>query len=469
MRRLNKTSLFILIFFIAGIYAGPLQAEIIVTNAEVTAVSDGRAKLKWETNEPTKATVYYGEKSEALIYRLDYGIFSYSHELPLTGLKKDLTYYYKIRAKNQGGQEIETFVQNFSTKNMKDSILPKFIYQRAEQVTANAVALRWVADEEVTADIVYNMESPTIEKERSTRAGSYKRDHILYIYDLKPQNNYYARVTMADRGGNKTNHTFYFTTLNQDNIKDGSGFRIYAVEPLNFNPDLIRPESATIKWRTTLVSQGQVAYGTKPGSYSQTVYANDQSYSLDHAAELADLKPNTTYYFKISARDSLYRKNLESPEYSFTTSLPRLVLGEKIEDTLDTDKDGLTDLQEVSLGTDSLDADTDNDSYADGLEVDNRYNPKGYGRLISQVLANIAIRNNYEKNKENDLKIWLDKNKIAYKNLDTRSWLTFSNAYAFGGYSYEDIVKTIQGQKTVHPTLPYSVWKNTKDYQGLSN
>jgi len=71
---------------------------------------------------------------------------------------------------------------------------------------------------------------------------------------------------------------------------------------------------------------------------------------------------------------------------------------------LDSDNDGLTDEQEISLGTDPLKTDTDDDglfdreevyiyntnpnnpdtdgdTYLDGAEVKNNYNPKGPGRL----------------------------------------------------------------------------------------
>ncbi len=43
--------------------------------------------------------------------------------------------------------------------------------------------------------------------------------------------------------------------------------------------------------------------------------------------------------------------------------------------TIDTDADGLTDAEEIILGTDKVKTDSDNDTYADGLELDNDYDP----------------------------------------------------------------------------------------------
>ena len=48
----------------------------------------------------------------------------------------------------------------------------------------------------------------------------------------------------------------------------------------------------------------------------------------------------------------------------------------------DTDGDGLTDWQEVSIFlTDPLKADTDGDTFTDGYEVRHGFNPKGSGKL----------------------------------------------------------------------------------------
>jgi len=50
---------------------------------------------------------------------------------------------------------------------------------------------------------------------------------------------------------------------------------------------------------------------------------------------------------------------------------------------VDSDSDGLSDWEEISIfGTDPLKKDTDNDSYLDGEEVQNGYNPLGEGKLL---------------------------------------------------------------------------------------
>lgn len=51
---------------------------------------------------------------------------------------------------------------------------------------------------------------------------------------------------------------------------------------------------------------------------------------------------------------------------------------------IDTDNDGLSDYEEVKIyQTNPLSADTDGDSYLDGAEVKNGYNPNGDGKLLN--------------------------------------------------------------------------------------
>ena len=53
----------------------------------------------------------------------------------------------------------------------------------------------------------------------------------------------------------------------------------------------------------------------------------------------------------------------------------------EVDPDLDTDGDGLTDVEEESYGTDMNNPDTDGDGYKDGEEVANGYDPLGPGKL----------------------------------------------------------------------------------------
>ncbi|MFH0853918.1 MAG: hypothetical protein V1891_00270 [bacterium] len=65
---------------------------------------------------------------------------------------------------------------------------------------------------------------------------------------------------------------------------------------------------------------------------------------------------------------------------------------------LDSDKDGLTDLEEELFGSDKLDDDFDNDGYLDGIEAYNLYNPISYA---PQKLSESGIVKIYNESRFN--------------------------------------------------------------------
>ena len=72
------------------------------------------ALVSWETSEPTDALVQYGES--LLLGRTEYeSQLSDFHELRVTGLVPDRTYYYKVTSRDLAGNVIETVTNSFRT------------------------------------------------------------------------------------------------------------------------------------------------------------------------------------------------------------------------------------------------------------------------------------------------------------------------------------------------------------------
>jgi len=50
------------------------------------------------------------------------------------------------------------------------------------------------------------------------------------------------------------------------------------------------------------------------------------------------------------------------------------------------------------------------------------------------------------------------------------NWYLLVNAYTYGGYTKEAIVAAVKhGGKTVHPTISFSAWQNSRDYKDYIN
>ncbi|HRY63410.1 MAG TPA: hypothetical protein P5267_02300 [Patescibacteria group bacterium] len=89
--------------------------------------------------------------------------------------------------------------------------------------------------------------------------------------------------------------------------------------------------------------------------------------------------------------------------WQFTAPPEEIVDNEEELDTtpiVDSDNDGLTDLEELLYATDKNNADTDGDSYQDGNEVANLYNPKlaGSSKLYDSDLVKTHVDDLYHYN-----------------------------------------------------------------------
>jgi rhodanese-related sulfurtransferase len=85
----------------------------------------------------------------------------------------------------------------------------------------------------------------------------------------------------------------------------------------------------------------------------------------------------SSYFYATHKQEVEYQKWLnESEKYNIV---------EMENEDMDSDGDGLTDLEEVTYGTNPHNADTDGDSYSDGEEVANGYDPLGSGKTKENI------------------------------------------------------------------------------------
>jgi len=289
-----------------------VRASVNFSNIEVYEMLNGSAKLKWTTNLNTRAEIYYGLDQNNLNRFMGYSVYDRWHETVLTGLEREKTYYFKIKAIEEAGETTETFIQNFSTDDMEDTIRPDFEEARFLQTTHTAVALRWVTDEITKATIYYGTDPDSLTKKSYYR--KYYNLHTQLIYDLNPGEKYYFRIKAIDEDGNYKEKRINTTTYGSGT----SSLDISDIEPTSSNSDLIGAETATIKWETNLIAKGVIYYGTSSKKLNKRLYVSSHKLR-EHEAVLEGLTPDKTYYFEIKAYKSLYNKSKTSSVMSFKT------------------------------------------------------------------------------------------------------------------------------------------------------
>lgn len=438
-------------------------AQISVYNMRVENIKDRYATLKWQTSEDVRSQIYYGLDATNLSIKLSYDNYKKNHEAILYGLEEDQNYYYRVDLYAQNGEKLSLYTRSFSTDNMIDTKAPRFVDLEVLQASGNSVAISWKANEKVSAEIQYYKDGQSDNK-KTKKVSGYKEENQVFIYDLDTYNQYYIRVTLKDKAGNKKSDTVAVNIYDQFN-KD-TELQIKNVEPLSTASDLVGTNQATIKFKTNLAAKSYIKYGSNTNQLNKKITINDKL-STSHQITINDLEPGTTYYYNIYVNGSFYNKKSELKGLSFTTG--GSVLGVKEEaENIDSDYDQLSNALEMVLGTNPNDPDTDNDGYRDGTEVMNGYNPLGSGKWDSPIqffYGKPRLDLEYEKSKALELKKAVDK-KLPYIYIDSNKWQMLSNAYVYGDYPIDAIIMYIKlDGKTVHPEIDWNSWKNSPDYK----
>ncbi len=451
-------------------YAQATRADsVIVSNISVYDIQDGKAKIKWRTTVPTKGTVYYGDDQDNLKYFSGYNIYDHYHTVSLNGLESDKTYYYKILAYNEDQNAAETYLLSFSTKNMPDSISPEFLKKEILQTTGNATALYWKTNEKTNATIEYGLDLDEMNKK--VGVGGLTQEHEFVVRNLEANKKYYLRIVASDKSRN-TRSSGVMIINTHGSINPGD-FKIYDVEPANFDPDLIFPNSITIRFKTNFISRSYLVYGTQPGRYHTRVDINKDKREDFHKITLMNLEPNTNYYYKIFTYDNIYGQGKQSDELVVSTMPEQraMVLGTKIiSSDIDSDYDGLSDSYELDLGTNPNHWDSDGDGYSDGTEIKNGYDPLGPGKLGSFAYGKARVSSDIEQARARELKVALEQELGRPLNISINHWYTVVNSYVYGEYPIHAIAQALKHSgKTVHPTIGWQSWKNSADYKTYIN
>jgi len=148
--------------------------------------------------------------------------------------------------------------------------------------------------------------------------------------------------------------------------------------PTNLTATSTSPRSVTLTWTDT--SDNEAAFRIERRPETQTIYAR-----------VSDLPPNsttfqdnsaqasTTYFYRIIARNDQGESPGSNEATVATLALPPTppTVEPLPPAGLDTDSDGISDLEEALFGAEPRSPDTDRDGFLDGNEVFNLYNPSG--------------------------------------------------------------------------------------------
>jgi hypothetical protein len=197
------------------------------------------------------------------------------------------------------------------------------------EITSTSAKFRWVCDGKATYQVNYGTSSSKGTYFPTSKPSATYTDYTVTVTGLKPNTTYYAGPHSQSPGrkdykdwlmSDKSKSTWTFKTLDKDpvsvlpenNIPSSISMSISDVRSSKLTTNQV-----SLRWKTTIPSTSQVEYGTTR-TYGLKSGENSEM-TTDHYIQLFDLKPGTTYYYRVLSKTSASKAPSYSPEFTLTT------------------------------------------------------------------------------------------------------------------------------------------------------
>lgn len=431
MSKLQNISYFLVGSLVLGSFAATMapsttRAQQLVISKVTVEQSASNAtgastKITWFTNVPADGRVDYGTTTTYSNFIASSLTSETYHELTLSNLLSETTYHFKLTSVTPGGERLESFDQTLKTLKFKSTVPPSITGVTTVYVSATYAVVQWLTDRPADSNVEYATNESF--KPLSTAGGNGNTvRHEVTMRGLKTGTTYFYRVRSRDKDGNQATGATQTITTGYDQAADRALLTISQVSPVSFPDSAISSTAITFTWKSSRLAKGDVAISS--GSHQAE---NDWSV-IEHRITVTGLKPATRYVARVTQRD---------------------VLGGSV-----TSGD-ITLLTNPSAPPAPRPA-----SAVSGAACQTPY---AYGAPCRDLAA--------EQSLARELRTYLAtvfKGRVPVTAF--RSWYVLVKAYVYGGYPPQALVQAVKfGGKTVHPTIPWSEWQNSRDYKAYIN
>ncbi|MBP6963463.1 MAG: fibronectin type III domain-containing protein [Armatimonadetes bacterium] len=277
----------------------------IISNVGSTPGSNS-AVIKWQTDEPATSQVHYGlTSSYGSSSQFDSALVK-DHEMSITGLSPETTYHFRVKSEDGAGNIGLSGDYTFTTGPPDN--FPPIISGITVVPGANSAVVLWTTDEPATSQVEYG---ETGDYGHSTvLKTALVTEHRVIVLNLTPDTVYHLRVKSSDGAGNAAvSDDVTFTSTSPDT--EGP-----VISDMTASADVT---SAVVTWVTNEYSTSRVEYGLTP--LYGVVTALDADLVVEHSVSLANLQPQTTYYYRVISVDGSGNQTI-SPGSSFETKPP---------------------------------------------------------------------------------------------------------------------------------------------------
>ena len=273
----------------------PGVADVVVSDINLTS-----AVVSWKTTTVATSTIYYGLTNtygQEMSDNSGSGVTT--HTVILTNLSDSSTYHFKVIGTDTDGNNLVSDDYNFDTLMMPR--ISNVAFEQQHNTATSTLKVTWESNVPTTSTVLTYEGNSTSAKETSLSTLSTK--HSMIVPNLKDNTIYRMIAEGRDAYGN-------FAISDSNRVTTA-----YDTRPPEVSN--IITESTTSGYGTDTVAQVIVSWDTDEPSTSQVEYAEgitgdsyptstakDSSLSSSHVVVLRDLKPSSSYYFRVVSADA---------------------------------------------------------------------------------------------------------------------------------------------------------------------
>ncbi len=274
-----------------------------VSNASATQVTATSATIVWQSSKPGSSQVDYGFSAGFGWSSPFSPTLTRSHVVTLTGLTPSTLYSYRVRSIDAQGNEASSGELRFRTPAAPDPTAMVLGNATATQITGNTATIVWSSDRPATTQVEYGLTAAYgMVTPRNT---AMVLGHQVALSGLKPDTDYYYRVSSIDQWGNVAS------------LAAGPFRTLDTVPPAVYDLMVatMSGTTASITFTTSEPAYAAVEYGV--GDFGLSTLPNLVA-TTAFTVPLTGLTPQRIYRYRVRATD-LARNSGLSGERTFTT------------------------------------------------------------------------------------------------------------------------------------------------------
>ena len=262
----------------------------VISNIQISGVTDKIAVVSWTTNEAADGAVDYGTDTSYGLKASETG-YVLLHTVTLKGLSPLTTYHLRARSADPSGNGATGTDMTFTTTELADLTPPAISNVKIGGVTDRLAVVSWETDE--PADGIVEFGTDTTYGRTVSHTGLL-RLHELTLTGLVASTVYHLRVRSTDGSGNgpSLGVDMEFTTLAVPDLQPPTISNVLVLG--------ITETVATVLWDTDEIADGKVEYGA---TSSYGLSSSAAGFARQHSVTLTGLSADTLYHLRVVSSD----------------------------------------------------------------------------------------------------------------------------------------------------------------------